>query len=173
MNTIQIFNQLKAAIAAIPLDPELDPDGAKMFETVELAASRQVARQLQELLVTNARACLVVPLNIRRTIADQSGGLSVLGTKFAEVAIVYSDVAYFQASQAVTFGGAENLGLFTFDERIEAAVTGMEISPYGGIVPGDSDPVILSDSEQAEAAGRTAWLMTLFIPIGIISAPVG
>jgi hypothetical protein len=172
MSTLEIFNALKAALAAIPLDAETDPEGAKLFESVELAANRNLGKQLSELLVQKNRACLIVPLNIRRTITDQSGGLSVMGEKYAEVALIYSDKAYFKASQAVTFGGANNLGLFVFDEMIEAALTGKAISPFGGIVPGDSDPLTLSDSEQKDTAGRAAWLMTIFVPVGLITVAV-
>jgi hypothetical protein len=173
MSTLSIFNALKEVIAALPLDPELDPDGEKFFQAVELAANKNLAKQLGELLVMKNRACLVVPLRVVRTVQDQTGALSVLGTKMAEVAIVYSDKAYFKASQAVTFGGDNNLGLFAFDERLEAALTGNEISAFGGVVLGDSDPLTLSDSEQKDAAGRSAWLVMAYVPIGITAVAVG
>lgn len=173
MTTLEIFTAVKDAIAAIPLDAEGDPAGESLFEAVELYPNRDLGRALQQLLVTKKRACLVVPTAIRRLVADRSGGLSVLGSKYAEVAILYSDQAYFKYSQVVAFGGDKNLGLFAFDEKIEAALTGLELSPFGGIVLGDSDPLILSDAQQKEAPGREAWLIEAFVPIGLIGYGVG
>ena len=171
-STLQIFAAIKDRLAAIALDAESDPAGEKLFEAVELAANKQLGKQLAELLVLKNRACLIVPLAIRRVVADQSGGLSVMGRKFAEVALIYSDKAYFKATQVVTFGGDKNLGLFGFDEKIDAALTGHEISPFGGIVLGDSDPLLLTDSEQKDAPGRQAWLVQAIVPIGLIATAV-
>ena len=172
MTTVEIFTALRDRLADIPLDAETDPAGEKLFESVQLAANKQLGKQLSELLVLKSRACLVVPMNIRRIVADQSGSLSVMGRKFAEVALIYSDKAYFKATQVVTFGGDKNLGLFGFDEKIEAALTGHEISPFGGVVLGDSDPLLLSDSEQKDAPGRQAWLVQAIVPIGLIAEAV-
>lgn len=171
MTTLEIFAALKAALVAIPLDPDTDGD-EPLFEAVEFAANRQLGKQLNSLLVYKNRACLIVPLRMMRTIRDHEGQLSVLGTKHAEVALLYTDKAYFKAGQAVTFGSDKNPGLFDTDERIEAAVCGKLLSPFGGITPGDSDPLNLTDAEQAAAAGRSAWMMILYVPIGLISVAV-
>ena len=171
MATLEIFEAVKAALVALPLE-ESAPDGPKLFEAVELAANQKLAQQLGELLVLKSRACLIVPLRVVRTVPDQGGQLSVLGTKLAEVALIYSDKAYFKASQVVTFGNADHLGLFAIDERVEAALCGKAISPFGGIVPGDSDPVTLTESEQAAAPGRNAWMMTIYVPTGLIETAV-
>lgn len=172
MKTLDILGALKDAIAAIPFAPESDPDGEKLFEQVELWPNRQLGRALQSLLLTKKRVCLIVPMGTRRVMRDQSGALSVLGRKFAEVALIYSDQAYFKYEQVTTFGGPQNLGLFAFDELIEDAITGKEISPFGGIVLGDSDPLLLADREQDNAPGRQAWLIQAIVPTGLIDAEV-
>lgn len=169
--TLEIFEELKRRVAAIPLDPSVNDD-EKLFQAVELAANKKLGAQLTSLLVLKNRAALIVPMRVVRTIRDQNGELSVLGTKMAEVALIYSDKAYFKASQAVTFGSDKNLGLFATDEAVEQALCGAALSPFGGIIPGDSDPITLSESEQAEAASRTAWMMLLYVPIGLIETAV-
>jgi hypothetical protein len=168
MTTNEIFEALKAALAAIPLDAESDAEGAKLFDAVELYPNKNLGKGLQSLLVLKARACLVVPLGVRRVTTENSGAISVTGKKFVEVAIIYSDKAFFKFEQAVVFGSANNLGLLGFDEKIEEALTGQEISPFGAIVLGDSDPLTLSDSEQKDAPGRQAWLVQLLLPVGLI-----
>ncbi len=170
MKTLEIFEALKVALQAIPLDAETAGD-EPLFETVELAANRNLAKQFTELLALKSRVCLVVPLRIVRTVSE-GGQLSVLGTKMAEVAIIYSDRSYFKPSQKTTFGSDKNLGLFATDEKIETELCGKALSPFGGTVPGDSDPITLSDGEQAALPGRTAWLMTIYVPIGIIATAV-
>ncbi len=172
MTTLEIFEEIKAALAAIALDATNDPKGEKLFEAVELYPNENLGRALQELLVLKSRAALVVPLAIRRVINDRSGGLSVMGRKYAEIAIIYSDKAFFKFSQVVAFGGTKNLGLFAFDEKIEEALTGKEITPFGGIVLGDSDPLVLSVEEQKQAPGRQAWLIQGFVPVGLIASAV-
>ena len=173
MTTIEIFQSIVARLSTVRLDAEGGAGGEPLFEVVQLSANRDLGKQLTELLVVKSRACLVVPMSIRRVVKDQSGALSVLGRKYAEVALLYTDKAYFKPTQAVTFGGAKNLGLFSFDERIEAALTGQALTPYGGIVLGDSDPLTLSDAQQKDAPGRQAWLVQALVPIGLIaeSAP--
>jgi hypothetical protein len=170
--TLEIFGLLKDAIAAIPLDAATAGD-EPLFETVELAPNKNLGEQLQKLLVFKKRVCLIVPLRIVRGIRDDGGQLSILGTKLAEVTLIYSDKAYFKAEQAASFGTDSNLGLFATDEKIEAALCGKLVSPFGGIVPGDSDPITLSAAESAAAPGRAAWMMQLFIPIGLIESAVG
>lgn len=166
---LEILNALKAALAAIPLDAEGDPNGEHLFDAIELYPNKALGKALQSLLVLKNRACLIVPLGVRRVITDGSGAISVTGKKFVEVAIIYSDKAYFKFEQVVTFGGDKNLGLFGFDEKIEEALTGQEISPFGAIVLGDSDPLYLSDGEQKEAPGRQAWLVQTLVPVGLIA----
>lgn len=170
MTTLEIFTALRDMIAAIPLDAEGDPEGEKLFDAVELYPNQQLGKALQDLIVVKSRACLVVPLALRRNVVDRSGSLSVLGRKYAELALIYSDRAYFKSAQAVAFGSDNNLGLFAFDEKLEAALVGRDISPFGGIVLGDSDPITLSDSEQKSAAGRQAWLIQAFLPIDLIAS---
>ncbi len=172
MSTLEIFSALKDALAAIPLDAEGDPQGERLFEAVELYPNKQLGRALQSLLVTKKRVCLVVPMAVRRVVRDQGGALSVTGRRYAELALLYSDQAYFKYEQVVAFGTEKNLGLFAFDEKIEAALTGREISPFGGVVLGDSDPLLLSDSEQKDAPGRQAWLIQAIVPTGLIAAAV-
>lgn len=169
MTPIEIFEALKASLAAIPLDPAADENGEKLFDAIELYPNKNLGRALQELLVTKARACLIVPLGIRRVTTEGSGAISVTGKKFVEVAILYSDRAYFKAAQAVTFGGDKNLGLFGFDQKIEDALTGSEISPFGAIVLGDSDPIYLTAEQQKDAPGREAWLVQTLVPVGLIA----
>jgi|GEM_PF-4742934 len=173
MTTIDIFNELKRVLEEIPLDTSADAQGEKLFEAVELFPNRQLGAALQKLLIQKKRVCLIVPMTIRRVVNSQSGSLSVLGRKFAEVAIIYTDIAYFKAEQVVTFGSDKNLGLFSFDDKVEDALNGKEISPFGGVVLGDGDPMLLTDSEQASAAGRSAWLLQAFVPTGLIAAEVG
>lgn len=173
MRAIEIFRAIVTALADIPLDAEADPSGEKLFEAGALGANKQLGKQMTEALALKSRAFLVVPVSIHRDVADDSGGLSVMGRKWAEVAIIYSDVAYFKGTQTVTFGGDKNLGLLGFDEKIEAALTGREVSPFGGIVLGDSTPLLLTESEQKDAPGRTAWLVMAYVPIGLIAAAVG
>ncbi|MBL9187925.1 MAG: hypothetical protein JNK23_10630 [Opitutaceae bacterium] len=172
MTTLDIFSAVKDALGAIPLDAAGDPAGEKLFEAVELFPNKQLGRALSSLLITKKRACLVVPMGVRRIVRDQGGALSVTGRRFAEVALIYTDQAYFKFEQVVAFGSDRNLGLFAFDEKIEEALTGKEISPFGGIVLGDSDPLLLSDSEQKDAPGRQAWLIQAIVPTGLIAASV-
>jgi len=172
MTALDIFTAIKAAVAAIPLDAGLGTAGEPLFEAVELAANRDLPRQLQELLVVKKRACLIVPVAVRRPVPDGSGALSVLGRKFAEIALLYSDQAYFKPSQSVTFGDAQRLGLFGFDEKIEAALTGRELSPFGGLVFADSQPVLFTEEESARLGGRHAWFITAYVPLGLIAEPV-
>jgi len=172
LSTIEILEAVKAVLAAIPLNAESDPEGEKLFERVELYPNRNLGEAMQSLINVKKRACLVVPMGIRRNITSNSGWISVTGTKVAEVAIIYSDQAYFKFQQVVTFGGDKNLGLFAFDEKVEAALTGVEISPYGAIVLGDSDPLTLSDSAQKDAPGRQAWLVEALVPVGLICTEV-
>lgn len=170
MSTLAIFQAIKAALAEIPLYDDTEGDGEKLFEAVELYPNQQLGRALQALILTKKRVCLVVPLRIGRVTSDESGAISVTGRKVAEVAILFSDQAFFKPETAVTFGSDRNLGLFTFDEKIEAALTGAEISPFGAIVLGDSDPISLTESEQRDAPGRQAWVVQAMVPIGLISA---
>lgn len=172
MPTLEIFTAIRDAVAAIPLDAAGDPEGEKLFEAVALAANRDLPGQFQELLVFKKRACLIVPVAVRRTVPDESGALSVLGRKFAELAIIYSDQAFFKPTQTVTFGGDNNLGLFGLDERIEEALVGREVSPFGGLVFADSQPVLFTEREAAQLAGRQAWFITAYVPTGLIAAEV-
>ncbi len=171
MKPLSILTALRDRLRQIPLDAESDPAGAPLFEAVELAANKQLGRQLAELLVAKKRACLVVPLRLTREVDDRDSGVAVLGTKVAEVALVYSDVAYFKSTNAVTFGSDKNISLFEMDELIESAVTGCELSPFGSIVLGDSEPLLLSESEQRDAPGRSAWVVEAFVPVGLIDRP--
>ena len=170
MTTLEIFTAIRDAARVIPLDdtPGADP----LFEVVELAGNRDLPRQLQELLILKKRACLIVPVAVRRTVADEGGQLSILGTKLAEIAFIYSDQAYFKPTQAVAFGSDKNLGLFGFDEKLEAALNGREFSPFGGIVFADSQPVLFTAQEQAQVAGRMAWFVTVYVPVGLIESAV-
>lgn len=172
MSTLEIFTAIRDAVRAIPLDAESDPTGETLFEAVELAGNKNLPAQLQELLVVKKRACLIVPVAVRRTVADESGALSVLGRRFAELAIIYSDQAYFKPTQVVTFGGDKNLGLFGIDEKLEAALTGKELSPFGGVVLLDSEPVLFTEREAANAPGRQAWWIKAFVPTGLIATDV-
>lgn len=171
MTTLEILTAIRDAIAAIPRY-EHDADAEFLFDVVELAANKNLPRQFQELLVVKKRACLIVPVSVHRTTPDDAGGLNVLGSKFAELAIIYSDQAFFKPTQAVTFGSEKNLGLFGIDELIEAALTGKEISPFGGVVLANSQPVMFTEKESAELAGRQAWYITAFVPIGLIATTV-
>ena len=171
MTTLEILTAIRDAIAALPRY-EHDADVEFLFDAVELAANRNLPRQFQELLIVKKRTCLVVPVAIHRTTMDDAGGLHVLGNKFAELAIIYSDQAYFKPSQAATFGSEKNLGLFGIDELIETALTGQEISPYGGIVLANSQPVLFTEKEAGELGGRQAWSITAFVPIGLIATAV-
>ena len=172
MTTLEIFTALQAALQAIML-PAAGVSDEPLFEAVELYPNKRLGEALQSLLVTKKRVCLIVPTGVQRDLTDQRGALSVLGHKRAEVAIIYSDQAYFKSEQRVSFGADKNLGLFAFDELIEAAITAKALSPYGGVVLGDSAPLLLSDTEQKTAPGRNAWLIEALIPIGIIAAAVG
>jgi len=171
MAAVEIFTLIRDVLRTIPLNPQ-DSNGEALFEAVELWKNRRIGQAMQKLIITKKRVCLVVPTNIRRDVRDTSAGLSVLGTKYAEVSLVFSDVAYFKPEQAVTFGTDVNLGLFGFDEAMEAALTGRELSPFGGIICGDTGPVVLADSEAKDAAGREAWMMDLLVPIGLVAASV-
>ena len=64
------------------------------------------------------------------------------------------------------------IGLFAFDELIEDAICAKAISSFGGVVLGDSSPLILSDSAAKDAPGRTAWLIEAIVPAGIIAEAV-
>lgn len=172
MTSLHIFSALKSAVAAIPFDETAGAAGEPLFEAVELAGNLDLPRQLQELLLVRKRACLIVPVAVRRTVPDGSGALTVLGRRFAEIAILYSDQAYFKASQAVTFGDAHRLGLFGLDEKIEAALTGREFSPFGGLVFADSQPVLFTEEESARLGGRHAWFITAYVPLGLIAESV-
>ncbi len=172
MAALDILNALKAAIAAIPLDESADPQGEKLFDAVELYPNKQLGKALSSLLVTKSRACLIVPMGVRRRNTANSGAMSVTGAKFIEVAIVYTDKAYFKFEQVVTFGGDKNLGLFGFDEKIEAALNGKDLSPFGALVLGDSDPLYLSDAEQKDAPGRQAWLIEAVVPVELIATEI-
>jgi hypothetical protein len=170
MTALEVLTAIKDALAAIPLDVEGDPSGEKLFEAVELYPNQQIGRALQSLLKTTAkRACLVVPMGVRRATTSGSGAISVTGVKSIEVAIVYSDQAYFKYEQLVTFGSDKNVGLLGFDDKIEAALTGQEISPLGAIVLGDSDPIYLTVAEQKDAPGRQAWLVQALVPVDLIA----
>lgn len=172
MSTLDILRAYRDALREIPLDRTNDPAGEKLFEVVELWPNKQLGRAMQSLIVTKKRVCLVVPMSTRRVVRDQTGGLSVTGAKFMEVALIYTDVAYFKYEQKVTFGDDNNLGLFAFDEIIEQELLGKELSPFGGLVFGDADPLLLSDTEQANAPGRQAWLLQTILPTGVMSVAV-
>ncbi|MCX6953108.1 MAG: hypothetical protein NTV51_13220 [Verrucomicrobia bacterium] len=172
MTALEILSAIRTAVAAIPLDDAAPAPAEPLFEAVELAANQDLPRQLQELLVMKKRACLIVPVAVRRQASDRTGALSVLGRKYAEVALLYSDQAYFKPSQSVTFGDARRLGLFAFDEKIEAALTGRELSPFGGLVFADSQPVLFTEAESARLGGRHAWFITAYVPLGLIAEPV-
>lgn len=182
-STLEILTALKTALAAITLRDAADADNtagdsandpaiaAPLFETVEFAANKQLGTQLRDLLVTRDRVCLIVPFAVRRTISDETGALSVLGRKHLAVELLYSDRALFKSGQTATFGGEKNLGLLGFDDRLEAALTGRDLSPFGGLILGDSEPLLLTDTDQARIPDRHAWLVSLLLPTGLIAAP--
>lgn len=175
MSALSIFRAIRDTLRALPLDCDGtadDPAAEPLFHQVELYPNRRLGAALQKLALGRKRVCLVVPTNIRRIVSDPTGALSVLGRKYAEVSLVFSDLAWFKPEQAVTFGDDTHLGLFAFDERIEAALTGRELSPFGGIVCGDTDPVVLADAGARDLPGREAWTMQLYVPLPLIAAAV-
>jgi hypothetical protein len=166
--TLQIFEAFRDALRAVKLDDTAD--SVPLFDSVELYPNKQLVQALRDLVLVKDRICLVVPLAVRRIINDQSGVVSVNGRKYAEVALLYTDRALFQSAQKVTFGSDKNPGLFAIDDRIEAAIIGKEISPFGGIILGDSDPILLTDKEQSSAPERHGWLVQALVPTGFIIA---
>lgn len=167
-STLEILATLKAALADIPLSTE---DAApRLFECVEYSANRDLVKQLSELMVTKDRVCLIVPMSVRRVVADETGAISVLGHKHLAVELLYSDRALFKSGVTAVFGGDANLGLLGFDDLLEDALTGKEVSPFGGLVLGDSEPLLLSASDQGKDPNRHAWLVTVLVPTGLIVA---
>ena len=171
MKTLEILSALRDLIAAIRLNVEGGSDEL-LFESVQLYPNKRLDEAVRTLILTKKRVCLIVPTGVQRDVSDKIGALSVLGRKSIEVAIVYSDVAYFKAEQRTAFGADNNLGLFAFDELIEDAICAKAISSFGGVVLGDSSPLILSDSAAKDAPGRTAWLIEAIVPAGIIAEAV-
>ena len=174
MSAADIFTALRDTLRAAPLSPDADPTGEPLFAAVELWKNRHLGAALQKLATTmgKKRICLVVPTAIHRDVPDPTSGVAIMGRKFAEVSLIFSDVAFFAPEQNVTFGSDANLGLVTFDERIEAVLTGRALSPFGGIVCGSTSAIVLADSEAKQVAGREAWIMDLIVPLGLICAPV-
>ncbi|MDE2105148.1 MAG: hypothetical protein KGL39_48420 [Patescibacteria group bacterium] len=162
--TLDIFGKLRDAVAAVKLNAT---DDEPLFETVLLHPNKKLIEALRVNVATKKRVCLVVPLSVRRHIPDDNPNLSVNGRKLAEVVLIYSDQALFYADKNVAFGGDKNPGLFAIDDALEAALLGLELTPgLGGILLGDSDPLLLTDSEQKNDPGRHAWIVQLIVPTG-------
>ena len=102
-----------------------------------------------------------------------AGALGVLGSKHLAVDLLYSDRALFESGRTATFGGEAHLGLLAFDDLLEAALTGCELTPFGALVLGDSEPLVMTAGDRAADPTRHAWVTTLLLPTGLIAAAVG
>lgn len=175
MTTLETLAALKAALLAIKVPTQGGAADETLFEVVELYANQHIGQALQDLIITKKRVCFIVPTGVHREFTSSVAAISALGQKHMEIALVYSDVAYFKGEQKVAFGAEKNLGLFVFDELIEAALLGLKLDDHdlGGIMLGDSTPISLSTAEQKTAPGRGAQLIELHIPLGLIVAAVG
>ena len=174
--TLTALAALRTVLAAIPLGPATEIAAgsvAPLFEAVAFATHRDLTAQLRDQMLAQDRVCLLVPQAVRRTVPDATGALGVLGSKHLAVDLLYSDRALFESGRTATFGGEAHLGLLAFDDLLEAALTGCELTPFGALVLGDSEPLVMTAGDRAADPTRHAWVTTLLLPTGLIAAAVG
>jgi len=158
-----LLTALQTQLAKIPLDAESGSDEA-LFEAVEIFANKRLGEALQKLVITKGRVCIIVPAAIRRVLGVQGNGEAALLSRFLQVDLLIADRAYVKAEQNALVGSDKNVGVLEMSERVEDALDGVDLSPYGPALwdDGASDEV----AADKDTPGRVTWFQTLLIPAG-------
>jgi hypothetical protein len=154
---------LKDKLGAIKIDDAPGSD-EPLFETVATYANKKLGAALADLFIFKQRVCLVVPIGVKHI--HTLDGIYVTSLRWLQVDLLMSDRSYFQAAQKAIEGADKNIGTLAMGERVEAALIGVDITPYGPAVFDDGAPQEITREEAKSAPGRECWIQSLMIPAG-------
>jgi hypothetical protein len=158
-----LLEALKARLAAIKIDDTTGND-EPLFEMVATYANKKLGAALSDLFIFKQRVCLIVPIGVKHV--HSLDGVYVTSLRWLHVDLLMSDRAYFQAAQKAIEGADKNIGTLAMGERVEAALTGVDLTAWGPAVFDDGAPLEISNEQAKTAPGRECWIQSLALPAG-------
>ncbi len=154
---------LKDKLGAIKIDDTPEQD-EPLFENVALYANKKLGSAISDLFVFKQRVCFIVPTGVKHV--HTLDGIYVSSLRWLLVDLLMSDRSYFQAAQKAVEGADKNIGTLAMGERVEGALTGVELTAWGPAVFDEGAPQEISNEQQKLAPGRECWIQSLMIPAG-------
>lgn len=154
--TSAIVNALKTVIQAIQLPNTFNPAGAA-FGRVELFDTENLVEAFQNLLVSEQRVCIIVPLDEK--FKTESHNIKLIVARTIPIAILISDRVIGNRSTAL-WGDDKTPGAFGLTELVLPAVTGQLIANPNGVrcEPSSTAVMTVRDTEKKLPARVTVCL---------------
>ena len=168
-----LLGALQNLLKVIPLiEPAVgeEPGEEKLFEVVECYGNKSLGKALTELIITKGRVCLIVPSGIRRM--HNEGGGRIISRRFLEVDLLIADRAFYKTGQVAVFGDENHAGVIEMGERVETALSGQALSPWGAALFEDGAAQEVRPDDEKTATGRATWIQSLLIPAGAVRTSI-
>lgn len=173
-STADIIAALTAAVTGVQFK------GANAFSRVEFFDVEDIAEAAQFLLITEQRACVIVPLEERFEAAIK-GPLTVLTRRLPIVLLISDRVIGSTKRKVALLGDANTPGAQGLVDLTLPAVTGLLIAPIGGAtpvggvkcLPTDSVVMKISSKDQPKLPGRVCIALSLECTGGTLTANTG
>ena len=160
---------LKAQVAAVKLADGVTP----AFARVELFDSESLTDAFQQLLVSEQRVCLIVPL--AEHFETEVKQFKLITRRTVPFALLISDRVIGKRNDAL-FGTANNPGAYNLEALTLPLVTGQLLPNPNGVIctPTGSDVMIVkSEKEKANHPGRAAIALELSCAGGWMESKTG
>lgn len=159
IDSVALYEAVKAVLAALALDPTADPAGEKLLDAVAFYNLRDPVKALNDLFMTQEqRVAFIVPGGDTHANNGGRDQVSVVSHCDCDFEIMLCDRVWEKTDTAAVMGGEENLGVIRLKDRVRAALIGQSLDISGVVLlPGEGGLVDLFDPRGQEQ-GRTCWV---------------
>ena len=165
--TLTLLQKVQAALEGLQLGAPFTPGPA--FAKVHAYAHENLAQAMQDLLIFDDRACLIVPTGTSHT--NQREGRVFTARQETEFVLLICDRVYGGQFEAeALLGNADTPGMVALADLVVAALSGQsfDLAPVC-LQPTGGQPIPLSPTQRAALReGRECWAQTFTTPTGEI-----
>lgn len=162
--TLDVLGALQSVLEGLELPAPFA--GQKAFATVHAYAHENLKAALDDLLIFDDRACLIVPTGTKHT--NERDGRVLTSRQETEFVLLITDRVYggqFEAEAAL--GNSETPGMIALADLVVAKLAGQSLGlPLVCLQPIGGQPLRYSNKERSEMEGRECWAQEFSTPAG-------